>query len=231
MWRAKAGYPAAAILVPNVDVTSLQLCLAAFRMPLPAHVLFNALAALGALLLGHPWAAAVLLVAATAFDTAQQHLVKRWLAAGPELDEHKGLRRLAALSAVRMTVYTLPTWFMAFTGGLAELAFYGLQLATLMAVAVGLSSLSRLVFWASVSPMAESSASARSASTRSRRPGCSSTPWFCSSYCDRSRSMPPQRSQGGMTPTSPRWPTGRRPTRRGKPRMTPVWPAPASWPP
>lgn len=154
MWRAKAGYPAAAILVPNVDVTSLQLCLAAFRMPLPAHVLFNALAALGALLLGHPWVAAVLLVAATAFDTAQQHLVKRWLAAGPELDEHKGLHRLAALSAVRMTVYTLPTWFMAFTGGLAELAFYGLQLATLMAVAVGLSSLSRLVFWASVSPMA-----------------------------------------------------------------------------
>ncbi|MDZ4373013.1 MAG: ATP-binding protein [Phenylobacterium sp.] len=140
-------------MAPNVHVTSLQLCLVAFRLPLPVHLLFNAMASLGAFLLGHPGAALALFVGASAFDAIQQHLVRRWQAAGPDLEESSGLRRLANLTIARITIYTAPSFAMAATGGLAEWAFYGLQLATLLSVAVGLSALSRLVFWSFVTPL------------------------------------------------------------------------------
>jgi len=147
--RATAG-------VVDTRLTALQLSLAAFRLPILTHCAFNAIAAAGMVLLGHPVLAALLFVGASAFDAVQQHLLKRWLAASEGADEARGLRKLAALCAVRTLVYTAPTFAMATTGGAAELMFYGLQLATLLTVGVGASTLCRIVFWAFATPMAAS---------------------------------------------------------------------------
>jgi signal transduction histidine kinase/ActR/RegA family two-component response regulator len=140
--------------VVDARLTALQLALASFRLPVAAHAAFNAAAALAILLLGHPILAAWLFVGATAFDAVMQRLLKTWLAASEGADEAAGLRRLAVLSGARAIVYTAPTLTMAAGGGSAELMFYGLQLATLLCVALGASALSRTVFWAFAAPMA-----------------------------------------------------------------------------
>ena len=146
-----AGLAAAGVV--DVRLTALQLSLTAFRLPVLVHCVFNAAAAAGMLFLGHPMLAAWLFVGASAFDAAMQLTLKRWLAASAGADEARGLRRLGALCAARVAVYTAPTFAMALGGGPAEFVFYGVQLATLLAIAMGAGTLSRGVFWGLFAPM------------------------------------------------------------------------------
>jgi len=148
---AAVGLAAAGVV--DVRLTALQLSLTAFRLPILTHCVFNAAASAGMLMLGHPILAACLFLGASAFDVVLQSTLKRWLAASEGADEARGLRRLALLCAVRVAVYTAPTFIMALGGGLAEVVFYGVQLATLLAVAVGAGALSRAVFWGLFTPM------------------------------------------------------------------------------
>ena len=130
----------------NASLTAYQLALASFRLPVWAHALINGLAAGGMVLLGHPELAAAFFVGATTFDVVLQTLLGRWLASSPGVADAPGLRRLAWLSATRVSVYTAPTVVMAALGGMAELAFYATQLATLLVMAISASALSRRVF-------------------------------------------------------------------------------------
>lgn len=141
--------------VVDVNLTTYQLALSAFRLPVGVHAAANALTAAGILLLGHPILAACLFVGATAFDAAMQRILAHWFADSAGADEAAGHRRLALLSLVRTLVYTAPTFAMALVGrGMPELMLFGLQLATMLMVASGASPLSRAVFWAFVGPMA-----------------------------------------------------------------------------
>jgi two-component system, sensor histidine kinase len=148
---AAVGLAAAGVV--DVRLTALQLSLTAFRLPILTHFAFNAAAAAGMLMLGHPVLAACLFLGASAFDVVLQSTLKRWLAASEGADEGRGLRRLALLCGARVAVYTAPTFAMALGGGLAEFVFYGVQLATLLVVAVGAGALSRAVFWGLFTPM------------------------------------------------------------------------------
>jgi signal transduction histidine kinase/CheY-like chemotaxis protein len=142
------------ITAVDANLTALQLSMAAFRLPLWVHWSFNALAALGLLILGHPTHAAWLLAATSAFDVFMQNRLRRWLSQPPEADEVRGLSRLGLLCAARTLIYTAPTFLLAVRGGgMPELMFYGLQMATLLSIAMGVGALSQQVFWGFAAPM------------------------------------------------------------------------------
>jgi signal transduction histidine kinase/ActR/RegA family two-component response regulator len=130
-----------------------QMTLAGLVFPVAGHVAFNALAAVAVLLLGHPWIAATLFVGACGIDILGQALLKRWLLTSARDDETRGLRRLALLCLARATIYLAPTAVMVTTGNHAELAFFLTQTCMMVAMAVSAGSLSRMVFWAFVSPL------------------------------------------------------------------------------
>ncbi|MEW5688004.1 MAG: ATP-binding protein [Pseudomonadota bacterium] len=146
---------AATVVGPDASLTAYQIALNAYRLPVAAHIVANALTGLGLLLLGYPWLGAGLLVGATAFDVVQQKLLRDWLGDSRQTEEAVGLRRIAGLSLARSLIYTAPTFAMAVIGrGVPELFFFGLQLATLLAVAAGSAAFSRLIFWGFVGPLA-----------------------------------------------------------------------------
>ena len=137
----------------DANLTSFQLTMLAFRLPIWLHWTFNAAAALGMLLLGHPLLAAGLFVGTSAFDIYMQNRLGRWLATAAGEDEAVGLGKLGLLCGARTLIYTAPTFAMAAIGGLPELMFYGMQMATLLAIAMGVGALSQRVFWGFAAPM------------------------------------------------------------------------------
>lgn len=139
--------------VVDVKLTAHQLTLRGMRLPLAAHYVFNGLAALAMTMLGHPLLAAVALVSACGIDTLQQHLLRRWIRGGTAPDERPGQIRLAVLSVARVVAYTAPSFVMAAGGGLAELAVFALQTATLIVVAMGAAASSRYAFWGLCAPL------------------------------------------------------------------------------
>jgi len=143
----------AAAAVVDARLTAYQLTVGGLRLPVGVHYAFNAVTAGGMWMLGHPLLAAGLLLGASLFDTVQQILVRRWLEASEGADELKGFRKLAALCVARVVVYTAPTLAMAAGGGLPEYIFYGVQLTTLLIVAMGAGALSRSVFWGLAGPV------------------------------------------------------------------------------
>jgi len=151
--KARGTHTLAAVGVVDVSLTAYQLSIVGFRLPVWVHYIFNAMAAAGMLLLGHPVLAACLFVSASAFDTVLQAVLKRWLAASAGVDEAVGLRRLTLLCVGRTLAYTTPTCVMALNGGLPEFAFYGVQLATLLAIGMGAGALSARLFWGFFGPM------------------------------------------------------------------------------
>ncbi|MBU1375090.1 MAG: response regulator [Alphaproteobacteria bacterium] len=154
MFRAtKASMMTAAAAVVDARLTAYQLTVGGLRLPVAIHYAFNAITAGGMLILGHPLLAASLFVGASLIDTVQQRLVQRWLDTSEGADEAKGFRRLAALCVARVTIYTAPTLAMAAVGGLPEYIFYGIQLVTLLMVAMGAGALSRAVFWSLAAPV------------------------------------------------------------------------------
>jgi len=139
--------------VVDVKLTAHQLTLRGMRLPLAAHYVFNGLAALAMTMLGHPLLAAVAMVCACGIDTLQQHLLRRWIRAGAVQDERHGQIKLAALSVARVVAYTAASFVMATGGGLAELAVFALQTATLIVVAMGAAASSRYAFWGLCAPL------------------------------------------------------------------------------
>ena len=131
-----------------------QLLLGSLVFPVGAHIAVNMIAALSMLLIGHPVTAAIFLGAASLVDAAQQRLVRQWIACSASTDPGTGLRRLAVICAVRTSVYIAPTVAMVIvTQGLAELAFFAIQFATLLTLALGAGTLSRLIFWSLCTPI------------------------------------------------------------------------------
>ncbi len=140
--------------VVDVNLTTYQLALGAFRLPVAVHALANGLSALGVLMLGHPVLAACLFLGATAFDAAMQRILAHWFETSAGADEAAGRRNLALLCLVRTLVYTAPTFAMVLVARqVPELILFGLQMATLLMVAGGASPLSRAVFWAFAAPL------------------------------------------------------------------------------
>lgn len=150
--KAKAS-PSVAASVVDVKLTAYQMTLAGLRLPFWAHIAFNILFAAGVLLLGHPLVAASMFLSASAFDFVQQKILASWLTRSAGADEAAGFRRLAALCATRVSLYTTPTFIMTLHGGLPEFASYGIQLASLLVVALGAGAMSRTVFWALSGPL------------------------------------------------------------------------------
>jgi signal transduction histidine kinase/CheY-like chemotaxis protein len=136
----------------DVKLTAHQLTLRGMRVPVAAHYVFNGLAALAMAMLGHPLIATVAMVAACGIDTLQQHLLRRWIREGAS-DERVGAIKLAMLCVARVVAYTGPSFVMATGGGLAELAVFALQTATLIVVAMGVSATSRYAFWGLCAPL------------------------------------------------------------------------------
>ena len=137
----------------DVKLTAHQLTLRGMRLPVAAHYVFNGLAALAMAMLGHPLIAAVAMMSACGIDTLQQHLLRRWIREGAASDERKGAINLALLCVARVVAYTGPSFVMATGGGLAELAVFALQTATLIVVAMGVSATSRYAFWGLCTPL------------------------------------------------------------------------------
>ena len=137
----------------DVKLTAHQLTLRGMRLPVAAHYVFNSLAALAILMLGHPVIAAIALVSACGIDTLQQYLLGRWIREGAASDERAGVIKLALLGVAPAAGYTVPSFVMAASGGLAELAVFALQAATLIVVAMGVSAASRYVFWGLCAPL------------------------------------------------------------------------------
>ena len=137
----------------DVKLTAHQLTLRGMRLPVAAHYVFNGLAALAMAMLGHPLIAAVAMISACGIDTLQQHLLRRWIREGAASDERKGAINLALLCVARVVAYTGPSFVMATGGGLAELAVFALQTATLIVVAMGVSATSPYAFWGLCTPL------------------------------------------------------------------------------
>jgi signal transduction histidine kinase/ActR/RegA family two-component response regulator len=146
--RARAAGEAA-----GTGLSLYQLTLHGMVHPMAFFAVFNAVAAVGFSLLGHPLLGVGAFVGYCAIDVVNQHFIRRWTAEAVGADEARGFRRLAALSALRISGYILPTLVMALSGRTAALMFFGLQAATLLAVAISTGTLSRRVFWGFASPV------------------------------------------------------------------------------
>jgi len=137
----------------RASVSTYQLTLHGLSQSIAFHAVFNALAALSLVLLGHPAVAGAAFVAYCAVDAANQYFVRRWLAVAADTTEAAGFRRLVPLCATRFAVYLAPTAFVALTGGVAEMTLVAIQACTLMAVAIAAGMLSRRVFWSFAVPI------------------------------------------------------------------------------
>jgi len=155
MFKAKgaSGTPTVAGAIVDARLTAYQLSVGGLRLPIWIHFIFNAVAAAGVWMLGHPILAAIFFAGSGAIDIVQQALIRRWLLASFDADERKGFRKLGLLCVARVCVYTAPTCAMAWQGGLPEHLFYVIQLGALLIVAMGAGSLSRTVFWSLAGPI------------------------------------------------------------------------------
>jgi signal transduction histidine kinase/ActR/RegA family two-component response regulator len=121
--------------------------------PIAFFAVFNALAAVGFALLGHPALGVAAFVGYCAIDVVNQHFIRRWLAGAAQAEETKGFRDLAWLCAFRISGYVIPTAALALGGRPADLLFFALQASTLLAVAISTGILSRRVYWGFASPI------------------------------------------------------------------------------
>ena len=133
-------------------LSTYQLTLGGLTFPLAGHVVFNALAALCLIGIGHPLTAAVAFVSYCAVDAVHQYLIGRWRKVSSVTDAQVGFRQLAPLCALRVSVYLAPVLMLALGGGTAELLLFGVEVFTLLAVALSAGTLSPLIFWSFVTP-------------------------------------------------------------------------------
>jgi len=142
--------------VSEIGLGVYRLTLTGLLQPLPFHVVFNALIATGLVMLGHPAAAAATFGTYCAVDVAHHLIVRRWISSAHRISDAQGFRRLAPLCAARMTGYLAPTLFIALNGHRGEIMLFLVQSATLMAVAISASLMTRTVFWGLAMPIVAS---------------------------------------------------------------------------
>src|SRR5579859_5000086 len=130
-----------------------QLTLHGMVHPIAFFAVFNALAAIGFALIGHPALGVAAFLGYCAIDVVNQWFIRRWLAGAAQADETKGFRNLAWLCAFRISGYVIPTVALALSGRSAELLLFALQASTLLAVAISTGILSRRVYWGFASPV------------------------------------------------------------------------------
>ncbi|HLZ73389.1 ATP-binding protein [Phenylobacterium sp.] len=146
--RARAAGEAA-----DEGVSLYHLTLHGMSHPLSFFATFNAVAGVGLALLGHPLTGLAAFVGYCAIDAVNQHFIRRWLAVAAGADEVRGFRKLAVLSALRISGYLVPTTLIAMSGHLGDVLFFSLQACTLLAVAISTGTLSRRVFWGFAIPV------------------------------------------------------------------------------
>jgi len=144
---------AAAAQAMRASVSTYELTLNGLAQPFLFHAVFNLLAAVSLVMLGHPIVAAVAFVAYCTIDAVQQRFVERWLAVAGGSDEARGFRKLAPLCTARFVTYLAPTAFVALVGGIPEIVLFAVQACTLLAVAMAAGMLSRRIFWSFVFPV------------------------------------------------------------------------------
>ncbi len=143
----------AARAVDSVGLSTYQLTLSGLMQPMTFHVVFNGLTGVAIALTGHPIWAAAAFVSYCAIDAVNQTFIQRWMKTAAETDPADGFRQLAPLCMARMTVYIVPLMLLAIQGGAVELMMFALQAATLVAVSLSASMMSRRTFWSFVLPV------------------------------------------------------------------------------
>jgi signal transduction histidine kinase/ActR/RegA family two-component response regulator len=153
--------PASGDAAPVIGLGSnpYQLTLTGVVLPVRVHCAFNALAAVCALLLGHPAIAACGFAAACLGDTVFQRMIRHWLTSADKADEAWGLRRLAAACAIRVSIYLAPSVVMALIGGRTELTYLTVVAISVISLAPAVGSLSRVIFWSLALPVVVACAS------------------------------------------------------------------------
>ncbi|MCR5877444.1 HAMP domain-containing sensor histidine kinase [Phenylobacterium sp. J367] len=129
-----------------------QLTLAGLMLPVWGHLGFNAISAMAVWALGHPYVAAGLFLTSSAFDVVLQSVLRRWGARADVTPEASGFRRLALLSAARISIYTFPAFLIAAQGGQGELLYFGFQIAGMVAIGIPAGAFSRQIFWGFAGP-------------------------------------------------------------------------------
>ncbi|MBS0334225.1 MAG: response regulator, partial [Proteobacteria bacterium] len=143
----------AARAMATVGLSTYHMTVAGLVQPMGLHAVFNGLTAIAIALLGHPVAAVAVFAAYCAIDGLQQALVRRWAEQAEGIEPQAGFRRLAPLCFARISIYVIPTATLAILGQRGELALFGIQAATLVAVSLSLSMMSRRIFWSLATPV------------------------------------------------------------------------------
>jgi len=144
---------AAAAQADRASLSMYELTLYGFAQPFAFHAIFNALAAVAFVLLGHPILGAWAFVSYCAIDLVQQTLIRRWIPTASQTDQRAGFIRIAGLCTARFGVYLAPSVAAVLIGGIGELTLYAVQTCTLMAVAMAAGMLSRRTFYAFIAPI------------------------------------------------------------------------------
>ena len=138
--------------VSTLRASALQATLAGLTLPVWLHAVFNGMALAAVFLLGHPIVAVASFVASCGTDAFYQRMIAGWIADSHAIDPRRGFRRLALLCAFRVFVYVAGPLLLALSGGTREIAYLGIVVCTLVAVAGASGSLSRLIFWSLAGP-------------------------------------------------------------------------------
>ena len=148
-----ATQPAAVI---DLSYTPYQLTLSALIFPARIHCVFNVFAGLCLGLMGAPLLGAVWALCACAVDAWQQHLYRRWLPLSGGVAASRGLRRIAAMVALRSTIWmSAPVAFTLITHSAAGVAQSAVTALGLVALAVSVGWTSRGVLAAMSIPAAQ----------------------------------------------------------------------------
>jgi signal transduction histidine kinase/ActR/RegA family two-component response regulator len=137
---------------PAVGSTTYEMTLPGLALPLKWHVASNLLGAVCLAMIGHPIVGAVAFVGYCAVDALHTRLISRWIRDSAGVDPTVGFRRLFLACVGRVSAYVAPPAFVALSGQAPELFLFGLQAATLLAVAMSSGILSRWVFWGLAGP-------------------------------------------------------------------------------
>ena len=136
-------------------LSTYQLTLSGLAQPIALNLIFNGLAGLTLLLLGHPVMAFVAFAAYCGVDAINQYFVRTWLetAETETVDAAKGFRQLAPVCVLRIGVYIAPTTIIALSGHPGDLLWFTAQACTLVAVAHSAGMLSRRIYWSFIGPI------------------------------------------------------------------------------
>lgn len=134
--------------------TNYELALASLVFPIGLHVLFNAIAAVSLIMLGHPIVGIVAFAASSVFDYWQQKVMAQWRQTAATDDAGFGFPRLAGLSFIRHVVYLAgPVVALMLDPGPGPGLYLAVVCCTLFATAFSAGLLSQWIFWGLAAPI------------------------------------------------------------------------------